>query len=62
MKKEDVTRGLKFCGAPKKDDVMICVGNKVLPINESTTASSSSKNSNSVLDTLHEKGDKLFLE
>ncbi|KAJ0792540.1 hypothetical protein HanOQP8_Chr01g0019141 [Helianthus annuus] len=58
MKKEDITRGLKFGGAPKKDDVTACVGNKVLPVNESTTTSSSSKNPNSILDMMNKKGDK----
>ncbi|KAL8258987.1 hypothetical protein R6Q59_026940 [Mikania micrantha] len=57
MKKEDITRGLKLGGSPKKDDATVRVGNKVLPVNESTAKFSSSKNTslNSSLDTKKEK-------
>ncbi|KAK1428465.1 hypothetical protein QVD17_17300 [Tagetes erecta] len=46
MTKEDITRVLTFASSPKKDDVTSRVGNKVLPVNESNTTSSSSKNPN----------------
>nr|GEZ68543.1 hypothetical protein [Tanacetum cinerariifolium] len=54
MKKEDIVQRLKFGGTPRKlaNDVVVHVGNKVLPINESTTTLSSSKNQNP------EKGDR----
>ncbi|KAI3526523.1 hypothetical protein L1887_05780 [Cichorium endivia] len=55
MKKEDIARGrLKLVGSQKKD----VLGNKVLPVNESTTTLSSSKNPNLCLDLKKEKGDR----
>lgn len=54
MKKEDIVQRLKFGGTPRKlaNDVVVHVGNKVLPVNESTTTLSSTKNQNP------EKGDR----
>ncbi|PWA69005.1 hypothetical protein CTI12_AA281340 [Artemisia annua] len=54
MKKEDIVQRLKFGGTPRKlaNDVVVHAGNKVLPVNESTTTLSSSKNQNP------EKGDR----
>lgn len=57
MTKEDITRGLTFTSTPKKDDVTSRVGNKVLPVNESNTTSSSS-NMNSSIVMKKENGDR----
>lgn len=62
MKKEDIARGLKLSGTQKKDDIVVRVGKKVLPVNESTTKSSSSKTPtltpNLSFDLKKEKGDR----
>ncbi|KAJ9543483.1 hypothetical protein OSB04_023190 [Centaurea solstitialis] len=36
-KKEEIARGIKFGGIQAKDELVVRAGNKVLPINESTT-------------------------
>ncbi|KAI3667953.1 hypothetical protein L6452_43024 [Arctium lappa] len=51
-KKEEVARGPKFGGAQKKDDLVVWVGNKVLPVNESITPRIPSP------DVKKEKGDR----